>query len=181
MKPDSVLLNTSRGSVIDDAALLAKLEECPDFWYGTDVFNGEPSTGKADWSCPLSAHPRVYGTHHCGASTAQAEAAIGAEALRVIKKFASQGEIDEANTVNRQKSSGGLAKCVVRYRTKINVLKSVFETLTMLSVNVIDLNNMVFKEREAAVVVLRFEADAEAAAEVAAELRKIEDILDVQI
>jgi D-3-phosphoglycerate dehydrogenase / 2-oxoglutarate reductase len=70
MKPDAVLLNTSRGSVINDDDLLAKLEACPDFWYGTDVFNGEPSTGKAEWSCPISAHPRVYGTHHCGASTA---------------------------------------------------------------------------------------------------------------
>jgi D-3-phosphoglycerate dehydrogenase len=138
MKPDGVLLNTSRGSVINDEALLAKLEECPAFWYGTDVFNGEPSTGKAEWTCPLSTHARVYGTHHCGASTAQAESAIGSEALRVIKKFAVSGEVDEANTVNKQKSSGDLAKVVVRYRTKINVLKTVFEMLAMMQMNVID-------------------------------------------
>jgi len=99
----------------------------------------------------------------------------------VIKKFVSSGEVDEANTVNRQKSCNDLAKVVVRYRTKINVLKSVFEMLSMMQMNVMDVQNMVFKEREAAVVVLRFAADKEAAQEVALELRKIEHVLDVQV
>jgi D-3-phosphoglycerate dehydrogenase len=144
MKPNAVLLNTSRGSVINDQDLLAKLEECPEFWYGTDVFNGEPSTGKIDWTCPISAHPRVYGTHHCGASTAQAESAIGAEALRVIKKFATSGEVDGENTVNRQKSCGDLAKVVVRYKTNIKVLAKVFEMLTMMEMNIYDVQNLVF-------------------------------------
>ena len=77
MKPDAVLINTARGNVVVDEALLAKLEACPDFWVGTDVFNGEPAGKAEDWSSPLSSHPRVYGTHHCGASTQQAESAIG--------------------------------------------------------------------------------------------------------
>lgn len=77
MKANGVLINTSRGNVVVDEDLLKKLEECPDFWVGTDVFNGEPSAKQEQWSSPLSTHPRVYGTHHCGASTQQAEAAIG--------------------------------------------------------------------------------------------------------
>jgi D-3-phosphoglycerate dehydrogenase len=84
MKPDGVLLNTARGNVIVDDDLIAHLDASPAFWYGTDVFNGEPTTATADWSSAVSKHPRCYGTHHCGASTAQAENAIGAEALRVI-------------------------------------------------------------------------------------------------
>jgi len=54
MKPDGMLINTSRGSVVDEDALLAKLEECKDFWVGTDVFNGEPSQKACDWTHPLA-------------------------------------------------------------------------------------------------------------------------------
>lgn len=50
MKEDAMLINTARGSVINDEALLAKMEACPNFWFGTDVFNGEPSAGVADWA-----------------------------------------------------------------------------------------------------------------------------------
>ena len=70
MKSNAVLINTSRGDVVDEDALLAKLDACPDFWCGLDVFKGEPSAKACDWSHALAKHPRVYGTHHCGASTA---------------------------------------------------------------------------------------------------------------
>ena len=42
MKSDAVLINTSRGDIVDEDVLLAKLESCPNFWVGTDVYNGEP-------------------------------------------------------------------------------------------------------------------------------------------
>lgn len=69
MKPTGVLINTTRGSVAVDEDILAKLEANPDFWYGSDVFNNEPTAKEAEWKTDLSMHPRVYGTHHCGAST----------------------------------------------------------------------------------------------------------------
>lgn len=68
MKHESVLINTSRGSVANDSDLLEHLEKNTGFWYGTDVFNGEPA-GKGDFDNPIAKHPRVYGTHHIGAST----------------------------------------------------------------------------------------------------------------
>lgn len=77
MKPNGVFINTSRGACVNDEDLLAKLNECPDFWVGADVFNGEPSAKATDFTSAMTSHPRVYGTHHCGASTAQAEGAIG--------------------------------------------------------------------------------------------------------
>ena len=42
MKKDAVFINTSRGDIVDEDVLLAKLDSCPDFWVGTDVYNGEP-------------------------------------------------------------------------------------------------------------------------------------------
>lgn len=101
MKDDAMLINTSRGDLVDEAALLAKLESCPDFWVGADVFVGEPTVGEQQgFNHAIAQHPRVYGTHHCGASTQQAESAIGMEAVRVIKKFHSEGVVDKNNWVN---------------------------------------------------------------------------------
>jgi len=87
LKPDAVLLNTSRGNLVNDECLLAHLIEHPNFWYGTDVFNGEPSVASGEFSNDLTQHSRVYGTHHCGASTLQAEEAIGIEAVRICMKY----------------------------------------------------------------------------------------------
>jgi D-3-phosphoglycerate dehydrogenase / 2-oxoglutarate reductase len=89
MKPDAILLNTSRGTVVNEEHLLAHLEANKNFWFGTDVFNGEPAgTKEVSFTHPLAQHPRVYGSHHIGASTKQSEAAIGEEAVRIIKKYA---------------------------------------------------------------------------------------------
>lgn len=126
MKPDSVLINTSRGDVVDEEAILAKLESCKDFWYGTDVYCGEPSAKACDFTHPIAQHPRVYGTHHCGASTQQAEAAIGAEAVRVIKQYVTAGEIDKANWVNRAATANTLHRVQIRHLDKVGVLSHVF-------------------------------------------------------
>ena len=69
MKKDAYLINTGRGVLVNEDDLLAHLNKEENFWFGTDVFNGEPGTGKADFDHPIAKHPRVYGTHHIGAST----------------------------------------------------------------------------------------------------------------
>ena len=43
MKPDAILINTSRGPVIDEAALVDHCRNQPDFRAGLDVFENEPS------------------------------------------------------------------------------------------------------------------------------------------
>merc|ERR1719199_881466 len=99
MKEDSVLINTSRGGLMNEEDILAKLEACPNFWMGTDVFAAEPSSGKlGEFKNTLAAHPRVLGSHHIGASTLQSETAIGWEAVRVLEKLMNTGVVD--NCVN---------------------------------------------------------------------------------
>jgi D-3-phosphoglycerate dehydrogenase / 2-oxoglutarate reductase len=156
MKPSSVLINTTRGSVANDAAILAKLEACPDFWYGSDVFNGEPSAKEAEWKSDLSTHPRVYGTHHCGASTKQAEEAIGEEALRVIKKYAHCGEIDLFNTVNRAKKDSSMQTMSVRHLDQVGVLLHVMKVFAEHNLCVQEMQNIVFAHREASVANITF-------------------------
>lgn len=69
MKDDAMLINTARGNVIVDADLLEKLNSCPNFWYGADVYNNEPTGKDGAFDTLLTKHERVYGTHHIGAST----------------------------------------------------------------------------------------------------------------
>ena len=50
MKPKSALINTSRGTLVIEDDMLAHLNSSKDFWYATDVYNGEPSAKEAPFS-----------------------------------------------------------------------------------------------------------------------------------
>lgn len=79
MKSNATLINTSRGSIIDENDLEEHLRRNVEFNYGSDVFNNEPSTGKAEFEHKFANLPNVYATHHIGASTTQSENEIGQE------------------------------------------------------------------------------------------------------
>lgn len=180
MKDDAVLINTSRGDVIDEDALLAKLEACKGFWCGLDVFKGEPSAKACEWKHPLASHPRVYGTHHCGASTNQAESAIGVEAVRIIRQFVETGKIDKENWVNA--ASAGEKhhiKCSIRHLDKVGVLAHCFKVFAEHNWNVQELENIVFKDRKACVANLCIDGDHSHKEKVAHHLAENKDILSV--
>lgn len=86
IKPGTVIINTSRGEAIDEAALLEVIEE-QDLRLGTDVYRNEPAEGDSQFASALAHHPRVYGTHHIGASTDQAQHAVAEEVVAVIAAF----------------------------------------------------------------------------------------------
>lgn len=101
-KKNAYLINTARGDLIKEDELIAHLDTNKEFFYAADAWAGEPSAGTADFSSALTKHPRVIGTHHIGASTVQAEAEIGEEAVRILDVFASKQDIDDFNWVNRK-------------------------------------------------------------------------------
>ncbi|MCF8465320.1 MAG: D-2-hydroxyacid dehydrogenase [Flavobacteriales bacterium] len=74
MKDGVILLNASRGGVIDEDALLDALNSGKVAAAGLDVFENEP-TPKAE----LMNHPRISVTPHIGASTNEAQIRIGIE------------------------------------------------------------------------------------------------------
>src|SRR5262249_5347198 len=57
------LVNTSRGEVVDHAALLEAVKT-RGLRVALDVFDNEPAGATGDFSSPLLAQPNVYGTHH---------------------------------------------------------------------------------------------------------------------
>lgn len=82
MKPTAYLINTARGGVVDEAALLQALDAGTLAGAGLDVFAEEPTQNAA-----LCNHPKVSVTPHIGGQTAEAQDRIGAEIVQIITDF----------------------------------------------------------------------------------------------
>lgn len=82
MKDGVVVINTSRGVNVDEAALLDGLNSGKIRAAGLDVWAEEPSKNEA-----LYSHPHVSCTPHIGASTVEAQKRIGKEIVATIEKF----------------------------------------------------------------------------------------------
>lgn len=91
MKPGAFFVNTSRGDIVDEAALVRAATE-KDIRVGVDVYRGQPTEKQATWSTPLAAIPGAALTHHCGASTDQAQTAVAEEVVRIVKALIERGE-----------------------------------------------------------------------------------------
>lgn len=96
MSPGAIILNTARGDVVDEQALITAMND-KGIRAGLDVYRDEPDTGEGEFDSELARHPNVYGTHHIGASTAQAQNAVAEGVLEVIDAF-SEGRV--INCVN---------------------------------------------------------------------------------
>jgi lactate dehydrogenase-like 2-hydroxyacid dehydrogenase len=85
MKPTSLLINTSRGPIVDEAALLDALERKQIGGAALDVFECEPSiTCKADDHLRLKALPNVILTPHIASATVEARQAMSRVAAENI-------------------------------------------------------------------------------------------------
>jgi len=82
MKDGVTIINTSRGTNVDEAALLAALESGKVRAAGLDVWAEEPSQNSA-----LFNHPNVSCTPHIGAATGEAQKRIGTEIVSIIENF----------------------------------------------------------------------------------------------
>jgi D-3-phosphoglycerate dehydrogenase / 2-oxoglutarate reductase len=141
MKPGAYLINTARGSVLDEAALEQAVRE-KGIRAGLDVFQGEPAGGSGEFASRVTGLPGVYGTHHVGASTDQAQVAIAHEVIRIVQAFRATGEVP--NVVNRLAKSSATHVLTIRHRNRPGVLAHVFGVLAGASINVEEVENIIY-------------------------------------
>ncbi len=177
LRPGALVVNTARAEVVDHDALAAAVRD-KGLRVGLDVYPDEPTTGTGEYSLPLLALPGVYGTHHIGASTDQAQEAIAAETVRIVRSFKETGRVP--NVVNLARRTPATHMLVVRHRDRPGVLAHVFEHLSGGGLNVQETENIIFDGAEAAVARINLDGEPTAAQLAAIEAGN-DDILSLQL
>ena len=147
MKPHAALINTARAGLLDDSAVIEAIE-ARGLRVALDVFTDEPSVKAGTCEDVLARHPAVYGTHHIGASTEQAQDAVASEVCRIIERYGATGQV--LNCVNLAERSGADHGIVVRHLDRVGVLAGVLDELQRDGINVEEMENIVFAGGEAA-------------------------------
>ena len=107
------------------------------------MFASEPTAATGEFTDAIVALPDVYGTHHIGASTDQAQEAIAAETVRIVAAYKDTGKVP--NVVNLAKKTPATHMLVVRHRDRPGVLAHVFDRLRSGSINVQETENIIFE------------------------------------
>lgn len=148
LRPGAYFINTSRGEVVDEEALKKAVRE-KGIRAGLDVYAKEPAAATGTFEGDVVQLDAVYGTHHIGASTDQAQEAIAEETIRILHEYRDTGHVP--NVVNLCAHSPATHVLVVRHRDRIGVLAHVLTGLRRAGINVQEMENVVFSGAEAAV------------------------------
>jgi len=147
LSPGSILINTSRAEIIDEAALVEAVQN-RGLRCGLDVLADEPSGSTGTVSSVLQGLPAVYVTHHIGASTEQAQEAVAAEVVRIVRAHLGGGPVPHC--VNTARHSPARFQLVVRHVDQPGVLAAVLGALRSRTINVEDMRNEIFESGAAA-------------------------------
>ena len=91
MKAGAILINASRGTVVDIDALAEKLEDGTIGGAGIDVFPVEPRSNDDEFISPLRRFDNTFLTPHIGGSTIEAQANIGMEVAEKLARYSDNG------------------------------------------------------------------------------------------
>jgi D-3-phosphoglycerate dehydrogenase len=148
MREGSYFVNTARGEVVDQQALVQAMRN-RGIRAGLDVYAVEPTSSAGEFNDEIVKEEGLYGTHHIGASTDQAQEAIAAETVRIVKEFKETGKVP--NVVNLARQTPATHRLVVRHLDRPGVLAGVLDAIKAEHINVQEMENIVFEGAAAAV------------------------------
>lgn len=90
-RPGAILINCSRGDVVDLAALKKSMNSGHISGAALDVFPEEPEKNGSTFSCVLQNEPNVLLTPHIGGSTEEAQVNIGMDVTSKLLNYLEQG------------------------------------------------------------------------------------------
>ncbi len=157
----ALFVNTSRADVVDQAALLEEAKSGR-IRVALDVYAGEPKGGEAAFDHELAKLPNVYGTHHIGASTEQAQDAIAVETVRIVDSFLNRGEVP--NCVNVAQKTPARYQLIVRHHDRVGVLANVLDVIRHAGINAQEIENTVFEGASSACCKIQLDSELPAAA-----------------
>ncbi len=156
MRPGAMFVNTARADLVDAGALNEAIAR-RGIRAALDVFSGEPAASQGSIDDPLARNDAVIGTHHIGASTDQAQEAIAAETVRIVRAYLETGKVE--NVVNLSRRPPATHLLVVRHRDRVGVLAHVLGALKSDGISVQGMENIIFEGAQAACA--RIELDKE--------------------
>jgi len=148
MRTGAYFINTARGEVVDQQALVDAIRN-RGIRAGLDVYALEPTSATAEFQDEIAKEAGLYGTHHIGASTDQAQEAIAAETVRIVSEFKRTGKVP--NVVNLAQHTPATHRLVVRHLDRPGVLAGVLDAIKAEHINVQEMENIVFEGAAAAV------------------------------
>ncbi|RME40837.1 MAG: hydroxyacid dehydrogenase [Planctomycetota bacterium] len=148
LKPGSSVINTARADVLDYDALAKAVRE-KQLRVALDVYPNEPAaTDKTFPDNFLQQDGILYGTHHIGASTEQAQQAIARETVSIVKEYARTGRV--RNCVNLQQESIARYVLIVRHLNRPGVLAHTLNAVSHAGINVEEMENVICAGAESA-------------------------------
>ncbi len=156
LKDGAFFINTARAEVVDEDALYEEVKSGR-IRAGLDVFSEEPEYKQGDVESRFQELEGAYISHHIGASTQQAQFAVAADAVDIVRGYLEEGRV--RNWLNRRKHSDEGWKLVVRHFDKPGVLANVMSDLKQADINIQDMENVIFDGKKTACATIELDAE----------------------
>lgn len=155
LKDGACFINTSRAEVVDEDALYEEARTGR-IRAGLDVFSDEPEYKEGIIESRFRKLNGVYVSHHIGASTKQAQLAVAADAVDIVRGYLKEGKV--RNWLNRCEHTDAPWKLVVRHYDKPGVIANVMNNLKEADINAQELENVIFEGKETACCTIQLDA-----------------------